>query len=371
MNVGILWRKLIQLLQHPITIFLVFMLPIGATLGVGQVVEKGQKELAVPIAIIDEDQTEFSRLIAVRLQNQSNIELQEVTNSRAEKLLLRNEVDSVFKIKEGFQKKLLQEKRENAIEVWVTPSSLAVGIVQELVASEVIRLTSNTMAANQVEKLYQQKGESNPNIWDKAFTYTDTQWNPEPLMTIAYVQSGGNHDAPKSESNFFEPYIGLWAFFTMLACFITMDWIVKERDVLFSRLKTTYRGVTAYVIQTSGSYFLLHMLQAVLASIILEANLSSMLLFVFISITLSTLTASYVKKVNSYYIASSLVVLSIGILGGSFFPIQELSREVATISVLFPQTILTEGQSDIHVVLTVFVAIAVWALCLRRLNRQT
>ena len=71
-------------------------------------------------------------------------------------------------------------------------------------------------------------------------------------MTIHYVD-GKNQQVQEmitvdetEESSLFVPYIGIWGFFTMISCFITSVWVVRERPIVFSRIMTTYKGLSSY-----------------------------------------------------------------------------------------------------------------------------
>ena len=73
------------------------------------------------------------------------------------------------------------------------PNFLATGVVRELVASKITRLTTTIKASNRVVNLMERRfgklSESNQ-LWNEAYEYTDKQWEPEPLMTIDYRDNG-------------------------------------------------------------------------------------------------------------------------------------------------------------------------------------
>ncbi|WP_240257760.1 ABC transporter permease [Fredinandcohnia quinoae] len=360
-----------QFVKNPVSLLFLFIIPIGATIGLGSLFEKGQEELAIPIALVDEDKSDFSKIITKRMSDQSKITITNVSREKAEKLLATNEVDSIFMIKQGFQDNLLQEKREDTIEVWVSPSSMAVGIVREVMASEVIRLTSNIKAAEHVEKLYNQKGIEDSSIWDEAYAYTDAQWDPEPLMTIDYIEQRGK-DIVDAKSEIINPYLGLWTFFTMLACFLAIDWIIKERNTIFARIQTTYQGLSSYLWKSISGYFILHVLQAFMSFIIfikldiVENRMSllvAMILYLFICMSLSVLFASFTRNLNSYYISSFLFVLIVGVLGGSFFPVPELSE-------VFPQSFVQHTATNMQTILAICVSSGLIVFAIRRVKRD-
>lgn len=381
MNLGIFYLSFKQLIRKPLYLLLLFA-PIGSALIWGYFFEKGQSDLAVPIAIVDKDETEFSRAIVERIIDQPRIQLHFVSSDEAERLLLRNEVDSVFVIKKGFQEHLMVEKRKETIEVWVTPSSVAEGIVREIIASEVLRLTSNIKSAERVVaiiKKMDKEADSFDQIWQEAYAYTDNQWKPEPLMTIQYEQLSVEEPVLKpDESSNNSHYLALWTFFAMLVCFLTVDWVVREKRILFSRIGSTYKGLSSYIIQRSGAMMVIHILQVIISFLFLEklvgmslVGLIMMLYYILICFTISLWVASFIDRLSSYYIVSFLIVLVMGILGGGFIAIREFSPFLANLSLVLPQSLILQSESIGVGIRTVGYAcflILLWVLSIRRLR---
>ena len=100
-----------------------FLFPIAATFFFGFLFEKQQQELVIPIAVVNEDQHHFSKTVVKQLKNEPRLVVRETTASNAEKLLVRNDVDSVFYIKRDFQERLMDEDWEETIELWTSPTS--------------------------------------------------------------------------------------------------------------------------------------------------------------------------------------------------------------------------------------------------------
>ncbi len=378
MYVSVIFLKIKEIIRNPLSILMFFFVPIGLTFVAGHFFEKGQKQIEIPIAIVDNDQTEFSAAILERMQGQAKIHLYRATASAAERMLERNEVDSVFVIKKGFQRNLLKGQREDSIEVWTTPLSMADGVVREVMAGEVTRLTSSVKAADRVVKLFKVlKMDTKPSqtTWKAAFNYTDSQWEPEPLMGIHYEQKYAVETAGKPEG--VSPYLRLWTFFTMLSVFLTSDWIVREKPVLFSRIRTTFTGLPSYVLQSTAAVYLFHILQTLMTFFIfgkivpLEMDvLWQMMIFVLVNVAASVFLTSWTKKVGSYYVVGLLLVFIIGILGGSFFPVQEISPSLQEISIIFPQELLfNDLLMTLQTALFVCGSIVLWLLGIWRLQR--
>lgn len=386
---GILVEKLKHIAAKPVSLLL-FLLPIAVAASLGALLEKQQKELIIPIAIVDEDQTAFSQRIVEQMRNQERIVVKEVSNDKGQSLLSRNEIDSLFVIKKQFQQRLMDEQRENTIELWTSPSSAASGIVREVVASEVIRLTSSIKAANRVVSLYNQKNReafSEGVVWHAAHDYTNDQWEPSPLMTIHYVHG----DQPESkkpserEKALFVPYLGIWSFFTMLSCFITADWAVKERFTLFTRIMTTGKGLTAYLSQTAGAYIVFQMLQALVSFLVLssfqaiERNyflLVGMGIYIIFSSAVGMWIAGRMQHLGGFYALSIFIAFILAVCGGSFFPVAEVSSLLHALSNWLPQQILWQTAYSTQMdsgswkvaIMMIFGALLLWKWTIWRLK---
>src|SRR5690606_25932516 len=135
--------------------------------------------------------------ILKRMKGEERIQIIPAQIEEAEKMLLKHEVDSVFIIKDGFQKQLFEGKEDSIVDILLTDASVAYGIVREAIAAEILRLSSNIQAADWVERSFQDLGilKSSPDdLWNEAFRYTDGQWEPEPLMTANFVLENVNNE---------------------------------------------------------------------------------------------------------------------------------------------------------------------------------
>lgn len=341
---------------------LLLLIPLAATMLLGSFLEKQQKDLVIPIGIVDLDQSDYSKEIIRGMKNQEMLTVYEVSSEEGSELLERNEVDSVFVIKPDFQERLLKEDREGTIQLWISPSSVISGVIQEVMASEVTKITSAIKAANKVHQLYERNDLAEKFDWQDAYDYTLKQWDPEPLMKIHYTDGKVQQErkvktAVKAEEEeeepLFVPYLGIWSFFTMSSCFITSVWVVKERPILFPRIMTTYRGLSSYLRQTAGAFLLFYSVQAIISFLIVShfewieresALLVGMIAFLLFSLSLSVWMASFFQQLGAYYVAGILVTFILTILGGGFFPIAEFSSSLEVLSSWLPYQLLEEKE---------------------------
>ncbi|MDQ0229290.1 ABC transporter permease [Metabacillus malikii] len=375
--------KLLQLVKKPAMLILLVG-PVLLTLLFGTVIESQQEEYVIPIAIIDHDKSSMSKTITNRIKEQKRLVIHEVTKEEAEELLAKKEIDSAFHFKEGFQQMLLQEKREGLIEIKIVPASIAYPIVREVIASEVTRMTSAVKAANQVVNLYNQYETevSNPKvIWNEAFAYTESQWDPVPLMTIDYREATKMATNDVTMSTSFSPFLGLWGFFTMITSFLLSDWIIKERRNVFSRIRTSYYGIPNYLLQTASAMFIFQMIQSTISFLMMTqynyidfdpSIILLMFIYCFISIGMAVFAATFFQQVGSYYVSSILISLATSIFSGSLFPIGEFLGKVEIITTYFPQALLIVSEGTTRhvseIIILIITGVFLWGWSIWRLQ---
>ncbi|MTH54669.1 hypothetical protein GKZ89_14800 [Bacillus mangrovi] len=356
-----------RLKKLPYLLLLLF-LPAAAILAIHYFSGEVEGDLSIPVAVVDQDQSDLSKTLIKRLKQQERLELEETGSKEAQNLLLREETDTVFIIKNGFEEAVNNGDREELIELRTTPLSVASGVVREMAASEIIRLTSNAKAADRVEKLADQYNAAFPasgNLRDEAYQYADQQWEPEPLMTIEYNEaavSGAQMPETGEKAGFLPGPLQIWTAITLVLCMISCDWIIKERDALFKRITTTPAGLNEYMLKSFGFIAAVHLLQGIVSWTItrqLDPSAPLSLLFpmsIFILFTMSVqlLIAAFSAYPGNYYTASTVWIFLISLFGGSILPAGEILPQLKEAEKWFPQGPVLAWRSGAGPALYVF-----------------
>ncbi|MFP7733845.1 ABC transporter permease [Priestia aryabhattai] len=340
-------EKIKQLLKRPVLVVMIFFLPLIGTIISSSVLAKVESDSKIPVALVDQDHSKMSTQVIHRLQKTKEIQFLSVNEEQARKQLEQNKIDSIFVFPNGFQQEVEAGNYQGGMDLLTLPSSIATEAVREVVASEVTRLTTNVKAANEVRFLYKVYNiHEAPELWKEAYRYTDNQWKPQPLMTIDYEAEG--RKSTKQAGVQMTGYVPLWGFFTLLLCCITSDWMIKERRHLFKRMKTMQKGLRGYIRNVSAAYVVLYVLQALISFALFKwlyglesyGVLLYMCIYVIVCVAFSTWLASESQRVGSYYMISVIMVTGLSIIGGSFFPVGELSVTIEKISQWLPQHLL-------------------------------
>ncbi|MDV2684483.1 ABC transporter permease [Alkalihalophilus lindianensis] len=379
----LLHMVLYKLFFKPTTLLLLFLVPICGVLLFGTLVEKGQQEIAIPIAVVDEDDQVFSRAVVDHISNQERISAVTTNRDEARDMLLRHEVDTVYVIKKDFEAALKREDRRETIEVWTSPHSLTTGIVNEVIASMVVRLTSSVNAADRVlvlSSLLELPLEAGEDVvWQEIFDFSESQWEPEPLLTINYRDGSSDGATSNTTGQWLNPYLGMWTFFTLLISILVTDWVIREKGLILPRVRSTFAGIRKYLVvhlmvyvsffmlQTLATYFILLYLNKVEPSVSLFV---SMILFGCVSMTISFLLAAWSSNLVRYYIIGMMMVVGLSLLGGSFIPVHELAEGLRITSTFLPHHVVIyyDSASLFNLLVTGVVACGMLILAIKRLE---
>lgn len=365
-------EKIKQLLKRPMLIVMVFFLPLIGTIISSSFLEKVQSDSKIPVALVDQDHSNMSKQVMDRLRKTTEIQFLSMNEEQARKQLAKNKIDSIFVFPNGFQQEVEAGNYQGVIDLLTLPSSVATEAVREVVASEVTRLTTNVKAANEVRFLYKVYNiHAGPDLWKEAYHYTDNQWKPKPLMTIDY-EAQGTKKHKKQGSVQMTGYVPLWGFFTLLLCCITSDWMIKERKHLFKRMKTMQKGLYGYIRSVSAAFAVLYVLQAFISFALFKwlygaesyGVLLYMCIYVITCVAFSTWLASESQRVGSYYMISVVTVTGLSIIGGSFFPVGELSATIERISQWLPQHLLLYQHTLPLTFIWKEIAVSIGCICL-------
>ena len=345
------FHRLIILTKQPLLLALNILVPVVLAFLGGFFFHASTMEIRVPIALVDEDQSEYSQLVIARLQQDSAVRVLVLKREQAEQLLRRNKVDSIFVFQNGFEQKLLKNE-DYVIKIVKTPVSIASGLIREVVASQILRLSSNVLAANYVVAKYRELGlPAQQEVWKEAWEYTDSQWEPKPLMTIAY-QEGAVDKLVTTEQPWTEPIKSLkgWLLLVlMLMAFLSSTWVIDEQKAgILRRIKSTAVQLSTYLIGNSLPFLFVWIIDIVIVFLwaipfygvpVEEAFKLSLLFTVYATFcwALSITFASFSKSSGQLQMVALLITLLSTLMSGAILPVPEVIPYANWVSRLTPQ----------------------------------
>ncbi|MDR7073403.1 ABC transporter permease [Fictibacillus barbaricus] len=301
-------------------------------------VEKTAQNSKIPVVIVDEDVSDYSKLVLDRVRKNPAISVKTVSRSEAKNQIKTQEASIGFLIPEGFMKHIQENEENELVTMWLSTGSISHGLVREIFASEVKRLSANSYGASTVIKTYgkSENAAEQKTVWKEAWEYSDHQWKPEPLMTINYKVGATKEKAQPVQERNLSIYVPGMLLLLMLFSFLWNSWPIKDREAGM-RFRVPYSARSSFV-YWSGNALGVWILQLQLLVLLVafgwwkgelavnSATVASLLGYVLFLNALSLLFAYFVSANRTWQAITLFTVLSTSLLSGTFFPSDELTR---------------------------------------------
>jgi ABC-2 type transport system permease protein len=338
------------------------IIPLLITVVTGYVL-RDEKADSVKIAIVDQDNSDFSRILIERLSVKEGIDLKNIDGEYALDLLENNEVEEIFIIKSGFKDRIINGENEELIDIMKSPSSFSAEFVGEVVAGEVMRLLSNSVAVDWITSEYRRFGkEVNDNLEDEILEYVESQWEPEPLMTIRYQEMEGS--VAKDMERVSMPAstaasVGVIIVFIMFYVLFCSGWLIEER--VSGTLKRLVSGLHTLGYSFVGSILALMFLgilqmilflticKTVFDVVVFTSAWSYIVIFVYLLsvISISLFLSSILKTPSQLQAGAPVLALLMGFVGGCFWNFVEMPKSLKALSLLTPQGWTLKGINSL------------------------
>lgn len=328
------------------------IIPILITVAAGYAL-RYEKLNTIPVAIVDEDMSSSSRLLTGRLKGKEGISLFIADREEAEKMLENNQVEQVCIIRPGFEMSVERGESDGLIEMYISPSSYSAEFTREIVAGEAFRMIMNSMAANSVTSKYEELGiDMGSGFREEVKAYSDSFWEPEPLMTIDYRELRGTAAEPVDRVSMpaaTASSAGLITAFIMFFMLFGSGWLVEERTN--GTIKRLGAGHGAVAVSFGGSILALlaaGILQIMMFSIILKVffdivlfngilSYLALLTYLLAVIAISMFLSSVLKTQAQLQAGAPVIALLTGFMGGCFWNFIEMPERIRFLSLLTPQ----------------------------------
>ena len=346
-------------------------LPIIMTVLVMKSVGMWQEETKVPIALVVEEETQLAGQLVNELVGTELIGIHFMELSEALHKLEQHELDSVFVIKEGYEKSVLSGRRNQVIEAYSSNQSFAYQAVVETVTSLAQQDVARSKAAFVIKRLMNEYGSVDVWDYDEIIGKSRERQQNEALLqtTFTYYDMDlGINDSPVPLLQVF----GVWSFFAMITTFFLFDWVLKENRPslrprwLFTSISFRRYGLGMLFLYTA-ILFVVDFLTVVVFSTLFDVVMSSKLLFSLFIFRLTInlfafLLASVYRQLFMYYVSGIAITLFFITLGGAIIPLDGLLRRWPWIEALSPvQSLLTESiPLDWLILLLVGLALWIW-----------
>lgn len=315
----------------------------------------------VPIAIVDEDNSEYSQRLISLIKENGIISVIDTTDEKARELIRKNKIEGAYVIKEGFQNYIKVDKQPSIL-VLRSPAAVGANSISEIITSGVVRLQSNSRAANIIVNEYKSLGilteYDKDKLWQEVFDTSESYWYPEQLMKLSHrkINVDTSIDADESSPVVYQLSdgpLGIILMFLALSLGYVFSMIIKDKnegtfkrvfliagsrkDILLGYL---YSMVCLLIIQ---SYFLIFVSDKIFNISFDIPKTALFLLILLYCVYISAIVLAIgigvngASNLNNYY---SLGAILTSIIGGSFWSTELIPSLLQRIALITPQGLI-------------------------------
>lgn len=354
----ITFYKLKMMLGDRLFFIMMIVIPLFITIATGYAL-RYEKLNTIPIALVDEDKSGYAFVLLQRMSQKDGLKVETIGREAALSMLEGSKVEQVFIIKKGFEDKIKNGENKELIDVVNSPSSYSADFTSEVAAGEVMRLIAGNMAADWVTKQYKKLGKPvNGSFNDNIEKYYHSLWQPEPLMTIDYMEFQGKAltavektvmPAATASST------GIITAFIMFYILFSSGWLVEERTN--GTIKRLAAGPNALYLSYAASVFALFIsgtIQIFIFSLtdklvfgvdLFPGGLSYLVFLAYLLsvISISLFLSAVLKTQAQLQAGAPVLALLTGFAGGCFWNFVEMPERIRQLSMITPQGWALEG----------------------------
>ncbi len=313
----------------------------------------------IPIAVVDESQTVTSTSILERVSSQDVLSIQYFSRDKGLQQLQKGNVQAVYRIKEGLEQKILQGQYEDLVEVYYLKGSTIAKFISDIFAAQMLYDINKMQTVINLDNILEDEGydlKDKEDILIKANDYAESiKTNEEYRMTIdvRFVEIEDNKLIQDKNINstliYRQMLIGIMITFLAFFLLFASIYIVKDNETgLIQRVQVSSTSDGEVLL---GNYMSLVLTGSAvgfifsLLSFYYSPNSDShtffyiLIIYLFYSVSLSALIvffSSMIKKVSSYVMVFTIVIIVLGIASGSFWNIELINPSIRVISRLIP-----------------------------------
>ena len=363
--ITVLKYKLKILFSDKSFLIIITLIPLLLTFITGYAL-RFEKYNEIPIAICDNDDTDYSHMVLYGIQKRSIFKTYTVDEKQAIKLVKDNKVECAFIIKKGFKNNIITGNVTGIIDQVAHPSSVSKDIVREIVGSEVSRLILNVSAADWVVNEYINLKVLSPediakkeSIWNEAWLYTNSLWEPEPPMKVEFKElrqdkvykqdTEGSENKNITAGSISFSAFGMLVAFLMFLIMFNSSWLVDEKENgTLQRLISSSGALSSLFFGNILSLLFVGAVHVVLFAAVSKIifgidlllnpiNILVLFLYLLCTIGISLLISSILKTRLQLQSGAPLFSIITGFIGGCFWNFSEISGIIKTVSLFTPQ----------------------------------
>ncbi|QNO14523.1 ABC transporter permease [Alkalicella caledoniensis] len=334
-------------------------LPLVFTLITGMATSSGSSSStgSIPVAVLDEDDSLYSRYIIEAIENDEDFYIQYKEKEEGERLVRENHVAGFIHIPSGFENGI-DEKEKTDIYYWPAARQVSPLKVEKIIAKSISELNNSLAVSGVLLEVFSPVSDYNDLAqqalagFDHIPVEVNFRWSDKEQGETLLIPTGMNQSSP-----------GMAIMFTLMTVVMSGAATIllqKEKGTL-ARLLTTPNDKWTIIAGNTVAIYLLGLLQMlamiIIGQLFLGVNwgndiLATLLLtftFVFAATGIGMTLAAVSKNANQVTVVGNMIILVISMLGGAYWPIDLMSPKMQFISKLVPTSWAIRGYTDIIV----------------------
>lgn len=334
-----LWKK------SKVSLIFWLLMPIVVTIGVIYTGNLVKEDARIPVGIVIEEETPMVKKLVTDLKNSPLLQINIVNENQAKQMVESHELDSAFVIKKGYEENIRTGNRSKLIIGYESDLSFAYTVTRETILSLVQRDSGRAKTVQTVHNLSNHFDEnfewSEEEIIEKALEIESEQ----NLLNSKFVFSLDGTETTERTLLIENPWT-LWSIFSLLAMFLLVDWVIKEKEsYILIRLPFTRFQAKVYFLLNLLLYFCLFLLIDLLTMIFFHylfnvgfslEQFITLFTFRLTGTLLAFSLAISIRKLIVYYALSFIISLLITITSGAILPMNGLTERFVWMELLNP-----------------------------------
>lgn len=354
--------RLIHLKYNWIHVIFWLLFPLLSTLLINYLVLAIESDTKIPIAVIQEEDTNRSEALFETIKTTDYLRVVDVEETEALNQLKKNELDAVFVIKSGYERQIERGGRNKLVEAYESDLSLAFIPVTETITSYIQQDAGRSKAFYELSKLntkYNKETKIDLNEYIKISKEKETSEN---LLETSLIYSNTNKEEI-AEDSLIKP-VSIWLISYLLSVFLLFDWVIKESNNFvvnrFPFLRVSYKKYLLYnFVFYSVGVFIVSLIS--LAILDIKLSILALIAFQFSLNGLIFLISTRFKQTYSYYAFALGIVLLVTVISGLFIPINESISQSIYYDLFNPfSLILQERIFYLGVIITTLMLLIWW-----------
>lgn len=322
---SIIETRFIHWKKHWPSLLIWLLIPIIATIGITKATDVITDDSNVPVGIVLEEDSDAATGLVDEIKTTPFIRVVELDEDAALYQLKKHELDSVFVIRDGYEKEIRNDNRNRLLTSYRSDLSFAYTPVKEMIISYVQQETGRSKAAHVVQELVRHYQPNKQWTWDEIVAKAKYIQTDEDLLNTTF-SFAGTKAASQDDVSLFSIW-GLWAIFSMLSTLLLFDWVIHEKHssvrprFAFMRFSFKHYLVYHFLLYT-GLLVIMDFFSVTLFHVMFHENISlwSLICFRLILNLAAFLLANQFKYSFLYYTVSFAITLFAAIGSGAILP---------------------------------------------------